>query len=233
MWSDVVRTDNSSSGNSRCHSLSTSYALGDITPITFLCLHKITHLRSKWMWRSSQENSTGSDMKQWPGRPFCSSAARSRSRMCPKVWLTWKPESLKTIQGHLSPNPNEVSKERKTRRKKRRKKGKKEGRKEREGGRKGRIWVSAEKQGVMPSTVQTVYEFKLSSLSSSTASYLQLQNSLKIEQVFSWFTQNGQGTLFRPCLPPLRMKIPKSCCRNIEQYFSMLHKGYRKHSEHA
>lgn len=49
MWSDVVRSDNISSGNRQCHSLSTSYALGDITPITFLCLHKISHLRNKWI----------------------------------------------------------------------------------------------------------------------------------------------------------------------------------------
>ena len=137
MWSDVVRTDNNSSGNSRCHSLSTSYALGNITSITFLCLHKITHLRSKWMWRSSQENSTGSDMKQWPGRPFCSSAARSRSIMCPKVWLTWKSESLKAIQGHLSPNLNEVSKERKKKKKERREERRKEGKIGRERGRQG------------------------------------------------------------------------------------------------
>lgn len=49
VWTDVVWSDNNSSGNRQCHSLSTSYALGDITPITFLCLHKTTHLRSKCM----------------------------------------------------------------------------------------------------------------------------------------------------------------------------------------
>lgn len=52
-----------------------------------------------------------------------------------------------------------------------------------------------------------------------------IQNSLKMEQVFSWFTQNGQSTLFRPCLPPFRMKIPKSCCRNIKRYLPWFTRG--------
>lgn len=112
------------------HSLSTSYALGDITPITFLCLHKISHLRNKWIWRSSQEialrviwnnGQAGSEEQK-------QNVSKGLSGL--EIWVLSTRSPL--------PNLNEVSKERKREKKKGGKRGKKkEGKRGRERGREG------------------------------------------------------------------------------------------------